>query len=278
VEHHRDGYRHFVDSIRKNCTHGGALRIDHVMRFFRLFWIPDGKEAMDGVYVRDYADDLVRILALESVRNRVVVIGEDLGTVEPYIRESLEQHGILSYRLLYFERRRDGRFERPEVYPRQALVSVSTHDLPTLAGFWTGEDIKARRAAGVIDDHGLEQQRRSREDEKQRMLDVMFELRLLPEWFPHRAAEVPEFTGELHNAAVGFLAGTPSELMLLNQEDLFKEVEQQNLPGTTEQYPNWRHKMRYTLEELRSDRHAGDCTRMFRTWLERTGRLVQGRG
>jgi 4-alpha-glucanotransferase len=277
VEHHRDGYRHFVDSIRKNCTHGGALRIDHVMRFFRLFWIPDGKEAVEGVYVRDYADDLVRILTLESVRNRVVVIGEDLGTVEPYIRVSLEKHGILSYRLLYFERHKDGSFKRPEAYPRQALVSVSTHDLPTLVGFWTGEDIKARRAAGVIDDAGFEQQRRSRETEKQRMLDVMFELRLLPEWFPRRASDVLEFTGELHNAAVGFLAGSPSELMLLNQEDLFKEVEQQNLPGTTEQYPNWRHKMRYTVEELRSDRHAGDCTSMFRTWLERTGRLTQAR-
>lgn len=275
VMHHRDGYRLFVESIRKNCRHGGALRIDHVMRFFRLFWIPDGKEATEGVYVRDYADDLVRILALESVRNKVIVIGEDLGTVEPYIREALERAGILSYRLLFFERRADGGFQPPSEYPRQALVSASTHDLPTLAGFWTGRDIDARRQAGTIDDAGWRQQREDRERDKQRLLDALFLERLLPDWFPRRAQDVAEFSGELHNAVVGFLATTPSELMVLNQEDLFKETDQQNLPGTTWQYPNWRHKMRYRVEELRTDRRAIDYTRMFRGWIERAGRRNQ---
>ena len=272
VRHHEDGYRLFVDSIRKNCKHGGALRIDHVMRFFRLFWIPDGKPASEGVYVRDFADDLVRILALESVRNEVIVIGEDLGTVEPYIRESLERHGILSYRLLYFEKNKDLSFKTPDQYPRQALVSVSTHDLPTLAGFWAGRDIEARRNAGTVDEAGYRQQLAARVDEKQRMLDVMLRLGLLPEWFPRRVLDVPEFTGEMHYAVVGFLASTPSELLVLNQEDLFKETDQQNLPGTTEQYPNWRHKMKYTIEELRTDLQALDCTRMFRMWLEGSGR------
>ena len=104
------------------------------------------------------------------------------------------------------------------------------------------------------------------------MLDTFRSLGLLPEWFPRLAADVPEFTGELHYAAVGFLASTPSELMVLNQEDLFKDTDQQNLPGTTEQYPNWRHKMRYTIEELPVDPIALGCTQMFRAWLERTGR------
>jgi 4-alpha-glucanotransferase len=279
VMHHRDGYRHFVESIRKNCRHGGALRIDHVMRFFRLFWIPDGKQAMEGVYVRDYAEDLVRILTLESVRNRVIVIGEDLGTVEPYIRESLRRHGILSYRLLFFERRKDGTFKAPKEYPREALVSVSTHDLPTMTGFWVGEDIRARRDTGILDAAGYEAQVRSRAEEKQRMLDALFAAGMLPDWFPKRAAEIPDFNGELHNAVVGFLASTPSELMVLNQEDLFKEIEQQNLPGTTAEYPNWRHKVRYTVEEMSTSQQARDCTRMFRNWLQRTGRLNQaGRG
>jgi 4-alpha-glucanotransferase len=233
-------------------------------------------EASDGVYVRDYSDDLLRILALESVKHQVVVIGEDLGTVEPYIRKALKQYGILSYRLLYFEKNADGSFRTPDQYPRQAMVSVSTHDLPTLAGFWLGRDIEARRAAGVLhDEANYAEQWSIRNQEKQRMLDVMFSLGLLPEWFPRNATDVPDFTGELHNAAVGFLASTPSELMVLSVEDLFKQTDQQNLPGTTEQYPNWRGKMRYTIEEFASNEHAAACSLMFRTWLEKTGRLNQ---
>jgi 4-alpha-glucanotransferase len=107
------------------------------------------------------------------------------------------------------------------------------------------------------------------------MLDVMFSLKLLPAWFPPRATDVPEFTGELHNAAVGFLASTPSELMVLSIEDLFKQTDQQNLPGTTAQYPNWRGKVRYSVEELSADEHARGCALMLRTWLEKTGRLNQ---
>lgn len=272
LAHKLDGYRLFAQSIRKNCKHGGALRIDHVMRFFRLFWIPEGKNATEGAYVRDYAEDLVRVLALESVRNEVVVIGEDLGTVEPFIRETLRKFGVLSYRLLYFEKNA-GEFRKPAEYPREALVSVSTHDLPTLAGFWLNNDIEARRRSGVLpDEASYRAQLADRAKEKQKMLDTFRSLGLLPDWFPRLAAEVPEFTGELHYAAVGFLASTPSELMVLNQEDLFKDTEQQNLPSTTEQYPNWRHKMRYTIEELPVDPIALGCTHMFRSWLERTGR------
>ncbi|HUS07003.1 MAG TPA: 4-alpha-glucanotransferase [Bryobacteraceae bacterium] len=273
MRHREDGYRLFIESIRKNCKHGGALRIDHVMRFFRLFWIPDQMDATQGAYVRDYDADLLHILALESVRNRVVVIGEDLGTVEPEIRDALHRFGILSYRLLYFEKNGTGDFRRPDEYPRQALVSVSTHDLPTLAGFWTHRDIEARRAAGLLpDDDSYREQIANRTAEKQKMLDLFWRLNLLPSWFPRRVEQMPEFTGELHNAAVGFLALTPSLLMVLNQEDLFKDRDQQNLPGSTHQYPNWRHKMRYTLEQMRSSRDAKDCVAMFRSWLQRTGR------
>jgi 4-alpha-glucanotransferase len=273
LQHKLDGYRLFAESIRKNCKHGGALRIDHVMRFFRLFWIPEGKDATQGAYVLDYAEDLARILALESVRNKVVVIGEDLGTVEPYIREALHSFGILSYRLLYFEKNGPD-FRTPDEYPREALVSVSTHDLPTLAGFWQNNDIDARRQAGVLpDEESYRSQLRDRANEKQKMLDLFHGLRLLPDWFPRRADEVREFTGELHYAAIGFLASTPSALMVLNQEDLFKDTDQQNLPGTTAQYPNWRHKMRYLVDELGSHPQARACTRMFHGWLERTGRL-----
>jgi 4-alpha-glucanotransferase len=270
--HRETGYRLFREAIRKNCRYGGALRIDHVMRFFRLYWIPDTMRAADGAYVRDRHEDLVRILALESARQKVLIVGEDLGTVESAFRETLEEAGIFSYRLLYFEKHEDGKFKSADEYPKQALVSSTTHDLPTLAGFWTGEDIRARRAAETIDDAGEREQREAREREKQRLLDLMFAEGLLPEGYPRKAARLPEWTGELHHAAIGFLASTPSQLLAINQEDLTKETHQQNLPGTTWQYPNWGRKMRYTVEELTGEAAAGAFTQMFRVWLEKTGR------
>ena len=271
--HDEDGYRLFAESIRKNCRHGGALRIDHVMRFFRLYWIPDGMEATQGTYVRDRYQALLSILALESVRNQVLIIGEDLGTVPDEAREVLYRFGILSYRLLYFEQDH-GRFRPPQEYPRDALVSATTHDLPTLAGFWLGRDIDARREAGLLPDDGAYQRMRDdRAREKQKLLDLLWELKLLPDWFARDAAHVPELVGELHNAIVGFLASTPSKLMLLNQEDLLKQAEQQNLPGSTAEYPNWRRKMKCTVEELWTSNEIRDFALMFRSWLERTGRV-----
>ncbi len=268
-----DGYRHLAESIRHSLRHGGALRIDHVMRFFRLFSIPDGMEAAQGTYVRADREDLVRILALESVRNKVLIVGEDLGTVAPEIRQTLERFGILSYRLLYFERDGAGNFNSPADYPRQALVSSTTHDLATLAGFWTGRDIEARHAAGLlVNEEVYRAQWASRAVEKQRILDAFHREGLLPEWYTHNAADLPELTGELHNAVIGYLARTPSMLLLVNQEDLTKETAQQNLPGSTWQYPNWRRKMRYSVEELREDPHARDFALMFRNWLEKTER------
>jgi 4-alpha-glucanotransferase len=275
ARHREDGYCLFAESIRKNCRHGGALRIDHVMRLFRLFWIPDGSDATHGAYVRERNDDFVRILALESVRNRVIVVGEDLGTVEPSVRETLAKFGILSYRLFYFEKNERGEFRRSDEYPVQALVSSTTHDLPTLAGFWVGDDIAARYAANIIDEATRDAQFKHREREKQKMLDVLFELALLPESLPRQAAAYPELTGELHNAIVGFLATTPSQLLAINQEDLTKELHQQNLPGSTWQYPNWGRKMRFTIEQLRGDPETRGYTVMFRDWIERSGRKNQ---
>jgi 4-alpha-glucanotransferase len=273
--HREDGYCLFAESIRKNCRHGGALRIDHVMRLFRLFWIPDGSDATHGAYVRERNHDFVRILALESVRNQVIVVGEDLGTVEPSIRETLAGFGMLSYRLFYFEKNERGEFRRSDEYPMQSLVSSTTHDLPTLAGFWVGADIEARLAAGIIDEPTCRAQFESRAREKQKMVDVLFHLKLLPETLPRSASAYPELTGELHNAIVGFLAVTPSQLLAINQEDLTKELHQQNLPGSTWQYPNWGRKMRFTVEQLRGDAETRGYTLMFRDWIERSGRKNQ---
>ena len=271
---HRDnGYRLYRESIRKIVKLGGALRIDHVMRLFRLFWIPDSYTPTDGIYVRDNAADLLRILALESVRSENIVIGEDLGTVTDEMRNTLARFGILSYRLFFFEKNhRTKAFKKSHEYPRQALVASSTHDLPTVAGFWKFRDIEARRTAGLVDESGYWSQMEERKREKQRMLDVLHEECLLPSWYTRDASHVPEVAGDLHNAIVGYLAQVPSMILLLNQEDFTKETEQQNLPGSTAQYPNWQRKMKATIEELNSPVWEPFAA-MFRYQLERTGRI-----
>jgi 4-alpha-glucanotransferase len=229
--HRTNGYELFAQSIRNNARHGGALRIDHVMRFFRLYWIPDGMPATRGAYVRDYSDDLLGILALESMRGNFIVIGEDLGTVTEEVRRSLGETGILSYRLLWFERDGGGNFRRPEEYPAHAAVSTTTHDLPTLAGFASGRDIESRRAAGLIDEEAYRFQHAARADEVGRLNAILL---------------ATGFT----NDPIDFLLSTPCKLAVVNQEDLTGETAQQNLPGSTWQYPNWRRKMKVPVEEF----------------------------
>jgi len=230
-EHRRNGYQLFAQSIRNAAACGGALRIDHVMRFFRLFTIPQGFVTSQGAYVQDYAQDLMGILALESVRGNFVVIGEDLGTVTDEARAALAANGVLSYRVLWFERDAAGNFRPPAAYPANALVCATTHDLPTLAGFAKGRDLEARKAAGLADESEFKRQ------------------------MAHRAAEVGRLEEALRGSGfagdpLGFLLSTPCLLAAINQEDLSGETEQQNLPGSTWQYPNWRRKMKFPVEEI----------------------------
>jgi 4-alpha-glucanotransferase len=267
------GYDLFVKEIQKNCAFGGALRIDHVMRFFHLYCIPMGEPPRKGAYVSQPFEDLLRILALESVRNQVVIIGEDLGTVPAYVRDILGEIDILSYRLLYFEKDDQQGFILPQDYPELALVTVTTHDLPTLAGFWTQRDIEVRKEAGMFENKGaLIEAAAERATDKKGLLEVLRELSLLPGDSSTDVSAYPEVTGELQNAVVGFLAITPAKLFILSQEDLFKEADQQNLPGTTAEYPNWSLKTKYTLEQLHSDPNARAFCEMFRNWIDRSGR------
>ena len=270
--HRSEGYRLYRESIRKIVRHGGALRIDHVMRLYRLFWVPPGMPPAAGTYVRDHATDLMRILALESVRSSNIIIGEDLGTVTDEMRDLFTRFGILSYRLFPFEKNyQTSEFKASYEYPRQALVSSSTHDLPTLAGFWEGRDIQARMEAGLADKAGLRSQIQDRQREKQRMLDRLHTENLLPPSFTRTASVLHDLDGDLHNAVIGFLAQVPSLLLLLNQEDFTKETNQQNLPGSTAQYPNWQRKMRVRVEEL-STGSLKPYSEMFAYQLRRTGR------
>src|SRR6202011_2943272 len=146
-----EGYTELLDLLQANCRHAGALRIDHAFSLARLYWIPRGAGARSGTYVTYPLDDLRGIVALASVRERCVVIGEDLGTLPEGFRERMEATGILSYRILLFERRADGSFIPPEEYPALALAASGTHDLPTLPAWMRGEDLVLRDRLALLE-------------------------------------------------------------------------------------------------------------------------------
>ncbi len=247
-------YRPFVQLLRKNLQHGGAIRLDHVMALFRLYWIPRGLPASSGTYVHYPADDLLAILALESMRARALVVGEDLGTVPDWVRERLAETRVLSYRVLYFERQWDGEWKPPSWYPPASLAVATTHDLPTLAGYWTGEDLRVRTSLGLVPD--VQAHSRAwdeRQDEKRRILRALMVEGLLPAGVTDDPASAPTMSPDLCLALYAYLARTPSWMVLVNLDDLIGETAQTNVPGTVEQHRNWSRKLALNLEDLRRD-------------------------
>ncbi len=248
------GYRMFIELLRKNLKYGGAIRLDHVMALIRLFWIPRGLPAKDGTYVLYPADDLLGILALESVRHRAVVVGEDLGTVPDEVREKLTAYGVLSYRVFYFEREPDGSWKAPATYPAQAVAVVTTHDLPTLTGFWKGYDIQVRARLGLFpDDQTHAKAWDERRRDKRLMLQALQGQGLLPEGVGSDPETVPAMTEDLCQAIHTFLARTPSWIVLVALEDCLGILDQTNLPGTLDTHPNWSLKIPVSLDELRQE-------------------------
>jgi len=241
----KDRYRYFIDLLRSGFRHGGALRIDHVLGFFRLFWIPDGMSGADGAYVRSPSADLLGIVALESVRHNALVVGEDLGTVPPEVPPALEKWGILSSKVLYFERDRRGGFKAAKTYPELALATANTHDMATLAGFWQGRDIDVRAEVGLIGKDSIEQARDERDEQRTALLRRLKQEKVLP------SAQMPKSAGELRAAVHAFLCRTPSRLVGLALDDLAGEVDQVNVPGVSpDKFPCWTRKMRETLETI----------------------------
>jgi (1->4)-alpha-D-glucan 1-alpha-D-glucosylmutase len=242
------GYAPWSALLRATMRHAGALRIDHVMGLSRLFWIPRDMPPTEGAYVSYPLDDLCAVLAEESSRRRAIVVGEDLGTVPDALRGALRDTGVLSYRVLYFERTRDGGFRRPEEYPPQALVCISTHDLPTLRGFLDGTDLRHREALRFFPSDELRDRLRAeRERDRIRLREALAEAGL---------AGVDDVYA-LHR----YVARTPCALMTLQLEDVFGEAEQANLPATSDdQHPNWRRKVGVDLEDWAGDgRFASVC-------------------
>jgi len=243
-------YAPFIATLRNNMRHAGALRIDHVMGLMRLYWVPSGKSPAEGAYVRYPFEDLVAILALESQRNRCLVIGEDLGTVPDELRETLLPQKILSYRLFFFEKNKTGEFKAPPDYPAQALVAATTHDLPTFAGYWRGRDLALRTELELFPTPALRNtQIIGRAEDRARLLLILERNGLLPKGAGLDPAGYSEMLPELALAVHTFLARTKAKLFLFQMEDIFGQVEQVNLPGTVDEYPNWQRKLTLELEE-----------------------------
>jgi 4-alpha-glucanotransferase len=250
----RHGCMPFVHALRANMRHAGLLRIDHVMSLSRLYWVPSGMEARAGAYVAYPFDALLRLVALESRRQRCAVIGEDLGTVPEGFRETMQKAQVLSYRVAMFERRDGGAFVPPREYPALAAASAATHDVATLKGFWLGIDIAWRRRLNLYPDaEAQESEARERERDRRLLLDALAGEGLLP---PERFGEFLSESGEpIYSAALGdamlaYLARSRARLMLVQLEDVVGEGEQANLPGTTEAHPNWRRRMHSKLQDI----------------------------
>lgn len=259
------GYEFLIQTLRKNMQHAGALRIDHALGMFRLFWIPNGSTAEDGAYVMYPSEDIMRIVALESVRNKTIIIAEDLGTVGEDVREKLFRFRMLSYKLLYFERNYPGAsFKLPDRYTDLALCAVTTHDLPTLYGYWSGRDIEERTWLSLYPDERLRQQQiEERERDKALLITALKSLDLLPQDFPSDHASMHMMIPSLCMTIYEYLSLTPCKLLAVSVEDIVGIFEQQNLPGTVDSYPNWLRKMPLTLEKIMDIRSLATLARIF---------------
>lgn len=261
-----DHYRLFIETLRCAMRSAGALRIDHVMGLMRLFWIPGGRSARDGAYVHYALHEMLAIVALESQRNHCLVIGEDLGTVADEMRDALARHDVLSYRLLYFERSGDGGFLSPADYPPAALAAISTHDLATLAGWWSGHDLQQRLRLGLYPSEQLfEQQLLARAHERTRLLLALRHANLLTADAVALAAGNTTLPAAVLQAVHVYLAGAPSAVMMVQMEDLLSVLDQVNLPSTMDEHPNWRRKLPVELEALPRHDVVSDLARALST-------------
>lgn len=237
------GFEPFLATVRAAMRYAGGVRIDHIMGLQRLWLVPEGASAAEGAYLEYPLDDFLRLLAIESHRHGAVVIGEDLGTVPRGFRRRLTEAGIAGMDVMWFERNR-GSFRTPARWRRDAVSMTTTHDLPTVAGWWRGNDIEVRGALGLA----AEGEADARRTDRRRL------------WRAFAAAgtadgpaPAPEDTGPVVDAALGFVASSPAPLMLAPMEDLLGMIDQPNLPGTIDQHPNWRRRLEPRAAELFDD-------------------------
>ncbi len=226
------GFEHYRRMLGAALRHAGGLRIDHALGLFRLYWIPEGASAAEGTYVRYPAQAMLACLAIEAARAAAGVIAEDLGTVEDGVRTALRSWGIYGSAVLPFERLSNGSFRPPERYRAHTLASLTTHDLPTAAGFWTGASSTARERAGVFASEEELERDRARDGADQEALSRALERRGL---LAARAG-VAERVRAMH----AFVGQSRSLLAATSLTDALLDERQPNMPGTQDEYPNWR--------------------------------------
>ncbi|SHO58659.1 4-alpha-glucanotransferase [Vibrio quintilis] len=243
-------YDAYIRLLRANMKHCGALRIDHVLGLLRLWWIPEGKTAVDGAYMYYPVDDMLSILALESHRYQCAVIGEDLGTVPDEIVDILADAGIHSYKVFFFETSKDGGYFSPAHYVPQSMATLCTHDMPTMRGFWHCEDLKTGRELGLYPD---EEQLKGLFDNRLRCKqEILYSVNWhgnLPEGIGMDATTVP-MSHALNQALHLHLAAGASALLSVQLEDWLEMDKPVNIPGTVDEYPNWRRKLSVNLDDL----------------------------
>ncbi|WP_322071602.1 4-alpha-glucanotransferase [Paraburkholderia bannensis] len=249
---HNNGFRAFIDMLRAAFAHAGGVRIDHILGLRRLWLVPEGESAKHGAYLRYPFDDLVRLIALESWRHRAIVIGEDLGTVPPGLRERLAAHGLYGIRVLWFEREGHG-FLPPARYDPHGVATTTTHDLPTIAGWWRGADIDWRNRIGQTlpradgrDPVALEHAQR--EADRAALWQALQQTGFAPHDAPEPAPDDPPVNG-----ALGYVAASASPLVTCPLEDLLGLTDQPNLPGSIDEHPNWRQRLPLPVDALYAD-------------------------
>jgi len=243
----RAGYAPFRELIAAQLEFAGALRIDHAMALRQLFLIPEGAPASAGTHVAYPLAEMLGVVTEEAEKYDAVVIGEDLGWVPDGFRDVLQAANVMAYRILYFEQDW-GLFSRAATYPEKALACVSTHDLPTLAGWWSGDDIALRERFGLIDAEKAASDVARRIDERVAMVNAFVDGGQLPAGADDGAEDV--LPARVLMAAYRFLASTPSALVGVRLADLVGPGEQTNVPGTTDEHPNWRRRSVVTVDEI----------------------------
>ncbi len=241
-----DGYRYFAMGLRKAMTHAGLLRIDHVMSLQRLFWVPEGATAREGIYVRYPQEEMFAVLCLEAQRAGCTVIGEDLGTVPPEIREEMARRSLPGMHVMQIEI--DGSGGLPQVPPAPVIASLNTHDMPTFAAFVRGLDLDDRHDLWLLDDAALEHEQARRREAIGALRRILRERGLLPEG--------EESDEALLKACLGHLAGGSAAMVQINLEDLWLETRPQNVPGTSTERPNWTRRARHAVEEITTSAEA----------------------
>ncbi len=248
-------YQPFIQTLRANMRYAGALRIDHIMGLMRLFWVPPQRSPGEATYVAYPFEDLLGIVALESSRNQCLVIGEDLGTVPNEVRHALDINRILSYRILYFEKDwQQGTLKVPSDYPSYALCTSGSHDLPTLDGFWQEFDLDLREKLDLYPSpESHQQQRNNRRHDRYEILVALARENLTTIEQANQANSGEPLDQCQAIAIQRYLARSNAMLQMIQLEDLLGECTQMNVPGTVDEYPNWRVKLSTDLEDWKSE-------------------------